>query len=91
MIEIKNKVDCCGCYACYNCCPKNCIKMECDDEKFVYPVVDYDKCIKCGKCLKVCPTFNEVKDLEVSLKSTFACKSKCSEIINNSSSGGIIE
>ena len=32
--------DCCGCGACANICPKNCIKMIPDDEGFLYPEID---------------------------------------------------
>ena len=51
----ENKVDCCGCTACYAICPKNAISMQPDEEGFVYPVVDVEKCIRCYMCLKVCP------------------------------------
>ncbi|MEE0919134.1 MAG: 4Fe-4S binding protein [Lachnospiraceae bacterium] len=51
----EDKRDCCGCTACENICIKNAIKMKCDDEGFVYPYIDNDKCVKCGMCLRVCP------------------------------------
>lgn len=40
MIEILDKINCCGCYACANVCPKNCIVMKKDKEGFYYPCVD---------------------------------------------------
>ena len=40
MIEIKDKKDCCGCWACENACPKHCISMVEDKEGFRYPQVD---------------------------------------------------
>lgn len=58
MIEVKKKSNCCGCTACKNICPKNCITMEYDEEGFLYPVVDKSKCIDCGLCEKVCPVLN---------------------------------
>mgnify|MGYP002095621881 CR=1 FL=1 len=51
----KEKEDCCGCTACYAICPVNAICMVEDSEGFEYPLVDERKCIKCYKCLKVCP------------------------------------
>lgn len=54
-ILYERKEDCCGCTACYAICPKNAISMQPDEEGFVYPVVDVEKCIRCYMCLKVCP------------------------------------
>lgn len=51
----ENKVDCCGCSACYAICPKSAIEMKEDEEGFEYPVIDAEKCIRCYMCLKVCP------------------------------------
>lgn len=52
MIDIKDKKDCCGCGACYQACPKNCITMEADKEGFLYPKVQLDLCINCKICEK---------------------------------------
>lgn len=45
---------CCGCQACRNICPQQCISMEADNEGFLYPKIDYAKCINCNLCSKVC-------------------------------------
>ena len=55
MIEIFDKTKCCGCRACSEVCPKQCISMDRDEEGFLYPVVDKERCIDCGLCEKVCP------------------------------------
>lgn len=47
--------ECCGCSACYAICPQNAIAMVKNDEGFEYPRIDTDKCIKCYKCIGVCP------------------------------------
>lgn len=88
MIEIKNKKDCCGCYACYNICPKECITMESDNEGFWYPNIDKNKCINCNLCKKVCPIINSVKRND-SKKIAYAGMNKDEEIRIKSSSGGI--
>lgn len=49
------KEECCGCTACYATCPCRSILMEEDEEGFEYPVIDYEKCICCYKCIEVCP------------------------------------
>lgn len=48
--------NCRGCFArpCLFNCPKNAITVENQQSR-----IDYDKCIKCGRCEKVCP-FNAI-------------------------------
>ena len=87
MIEIKDKKDCCGCSACVQKCPKQCISLKEDDEGFLYPVVDKEACIDCGLCEKVCPVLHQGephKPLKV-----YAAKNQDEEIRRQSSSGGI--
>ena len=49
-----NKEDCCGCGACLNICPKQAITMKEDEYGFLYPLIDENKCLRCGQCKKVC-------------------------------------
>jgi formate hydrogenlyase subunit 6/NADH:ubiquinone oxidoreductase subunit I len=49
-----NKENCCGCSACYAICSIKAIKMEPDEEGFLYPSVNADRCIGCNLCLTVC-------------------------------------
>lgn len=88
MIEIKSKEDCCGCYACYNICPKQCITMKTDNEGFWYPKIDKNKCINCNLCEKVCPIINPVKRVD-SKKIAYASMNKDEQVRMKSSSGGI--
>lgn len=84
---VKNKADCCGCYACYNICPVNAIDMCSDEEGFWYPVILQDRCINCQQCEKVCPTYN--KPDSFSAKSAFGCYANNEEELMSSSSGGV--
>lgn len=56
MIENVEKNSCCGCEACRQICPVQCIEMQEDEEGFLYPKV-VDECIQCGKCLSACPVY----------------------------------
>lgn len=93
MIKLKRPEDCSGCTACKSICPKDCISMEPDQEGFVYPVTDIDKCINCNACNRVCPVIKQEGKI---VPSTFPAESKAfaayiedDEIRLGSSSGGI--
>lgn len=87
MIEIKNKQDCCCCWACVQVCPRQCISVNEDEEGFLYPRVDRDSCIDCSLCEKVCPILNEGVPREP-LK-VYAAKNPKEDIRRQSSSGGV--
>ena len=65
--------------------------MKKDEEGFVYPKVDYDKCIHCEMCIKVCPALGERKYEKTALKEpeVYASYTKDNEIRLDSTSGGI--
>lgn len=54
-ILYKTKSECCGCSACYAGCPQRAIIMKRDVEGFLYPIINEEKCIKCYKCIAICP------------------------------------
>lgn len=85
MIIITDKAKCCGCTACMNICPVQCIVMRRDREGFDYPVANPDICISCGRCEDVCPM--KAEKASSSPKEAFAVRSQ--EFIRNSSSGGV--
>ncbi len=91
MINIQNPVDCCGCNACGDICPKDAITFETDIEGFWYPKVNLYKCIDCGLCEKVCPIINidslKKNDLEQSI--CYAAEHKDLEVVFDSTSGGL--
>lgn len=87
MIIITDKAKCCGCNACVQRCPKQCITMHEDEEGFLYPEVDVKDCIDCGLCEKVCPVLNQ-SESRLPLQ-VFAAKNKNEEQRLRSSSGGV--
>ena len=84
-VGILQKDECCGCTACMSCCPTQAIEMCPDCEGFLYPKIDANKCIDCGKCLKVC---KDVRYYDEHQK-VFACWSKDDALRAKSSSGGV--
>lgn len=86
MIQITDKSQCCGCWACANACPKQCIEMKMDNEGFHYPQINTDLCIDCGLCDKVCPIKKPKED--DSVPQNFVVQHKDATILRDSTSGG---
>ena len=87
MINIHDKRSCCGCWACMQRCPQQCISMEPDEQGFLYPKVDHSNCINCGVCEKVCPVLHPNKE-QKPLK-LLAGRNQDIEVVMQSSSGGL--
>lgn len=86
-MNLCDKYDCCGCAACVQACPKQCIRLAADEEGFLYPTVDEIRCVKCGKCLKMCP-IRQVSDSRVPV-GVFAAVNPDETVRLRSSSGGV--
>ena len=87
MINVTDKHNCCGCAACVQKCPRQCITLIEDAEGFLYPHVDSEQCIDCGICETVCPVINQ-NNKRIPLH-TLAAVNNNEEIRYQSSSGGI--
>lgn len=88
MIEIIDKKDCCGCFACMQACPKNAITRVIDEFGFTMPKVDSALCISCGKCDSVCPIKN-AKSNEGD-HTAYCAYAKDKGVRFNCSSGGMV-
>lgn len=91
---LKKKEECCGCTACYSICPKDAVRMEADNEGFLYPKIDFTKCVQCMKCVSIC-AFKSKKQFNTNgnfsnenYPEIFAVKHKDYNIRINSRSGG---
>lgn len=91
MINIQDKINCCGCNACGDICPKDAITFVTDNEGFWYPKVNLEKCIDCGLCENVCPELhiNELKKNDFTTPECYAAHHKNLEIRFDSTSGGV--
>jgi coenzyme F420-reducing hydrogenase beta subunit len=85
--------NCTGCQLCSAICPHQAIQIRLNNEGFYRPLLDQKLCTDCGLCCKICYKFHEegTKDTLDTLKdlSCYAAFSKNSEILYNSSSGGV--
>jgi len=59
-----------------------------DEEGYLYPEIDKEKCIECGLCKKVCPMLNSEKVKQCNENKFYKFISKNKKIIEQSSSGG---
>lgn len=60
MIQLADKLNCTGCASCCQSCPHSAISMIPDEEGFLQPVIDNNKCVECGLCIKKCPVLTPV-------------------------------
>jgi len=82
--EIEN---CTGCMACYNACPKHCIKMIYNEDGILIPQIQEVLCSSCNICSTVCPANKDIS--ATNPIETYACWNLDEEKRKTSSSGGI--
>ena len=77
---------CCGCTACVSACRVGAITMCVDEEGFLQPKVDNEKCVNCKRCATVCPVNNTRLPV---CPNCYIAKSPHEDILKGSSSGGV--
>lgn len=87
MIQLDEKEYCCGCSSCSLKCPTGAIRMQADEEGFLYPNIDAKTCVDCGICERACPIKFPVTISECT--EVYACYRKDFEKRLRSASGGI--
>lgn len=89
MDKVIESILCNGCHACYSICPQRCISMIENEEGFLEPKIDKDKCLDCNLCVLNCPVNNNhTRNIEKELTSMVVIN-KNDEIREISSSGGV--
>ena len=83
---LANKIDCTGCAACMNSCARSAIQMVADEEGFLVPIVDNDKCVECKLCEKSCPVITKTSNTNTSQPKAYAVWNEIDRCV--SSSGG---
>ncbi len=86
--EICGKENCVGCGVCYQVCPHHAIEMIKNEEGFLVPKINLEKCTSCNLCRKSCPVLKNVKCSDYQVK-CYAMKNKKKELLNQSSSGAV--
>jgi len=88
-ISIIGDNDCTGCYGCFNVCNSNAVDFYLNNEGFLIPSVNYEKCIECGECQKHCPIIDKRLPENLYIPVSFAAWSKNDHTRTKSSSGGV--
>ena len=83
---LAKKTDCTGCAACMNSCARSAIQMVADEEGFLVPIVDNDKCVECKSCEKSCPVVTKTSNTNTSHPKAYAVWNEIDRRV--SSSGG---
>ena len=79
--------ECTGCFACRQACHQDAVRIVTDAQGRKLPLIDEDKCIRCGACKAVCPGRNKSSLHEI--RACYAARGRNEEEIRDSSSGGM--
>ena len=95
-IEDKNILrECTSCQVCGAVCPKEAIHIELNKDGFYRPIINPEKCVDCGICVKACYKYDEqikitptdcLKDIPV-----YAAYAKEKATLSNTTSGGVAD
>lgn len=84
----RTEINCTGCRACEQKCPRKCIDMKANQAGFLIPFINEEMCIHCGLCERICPQESKLI-LNKHVESIYAIKSNNQEYSKNSTSSGL--
>lgn len=82
-----NEINCTGCGACAEVCPKRCISLIRNNKGFLAAEINSEQCVHCNKCDAVCPNMTDVS--MNTPKECVAAYSAQPQHVMSSSSGGV--
>lgn len=97
--QITDDLLCSGCGTCNAVCNKNAIRMEKSQAMgLLYAKINSEQCVRCGICLKVCPSANILqeaksitkKDIIGDVTNCYIGRALDKEIFTNAQSGGLV-
>lgn len=86
MIQLADYKKCTGCMACLYSCAKQAIDIKKDMLGHIYPSINANLCMECGKCYTVCPVIGAVPKYYP--RKAFAAWSMNKDTHKSSASGG---
>lgn len=91
MPELYSKTqDCCGCQACGNACPVDAISYVENDYGFLYPKIDAENCMQCGRCASVCDFHKQEREIQRNYPlACYAAVNRNKKTLETSASGGV--
>ena len=89
-IRLASKNTCTACLACLDSCPEKAIHACVRPDGHLYPEIDSGVCVKCGRCMEVCPVVSGYDYQDIARRSEpYAVWANDDELRMQSASGGL--